>query len=77
MDHQTIFTAQVCVSDSVATLSPVAFKWRCGLVLEYPSSIRGWRIHDFPDEGHQPPRWVRQSIILAIFSRKLHKIEKY
>ena len=37
-----------------------------------------WNIQDFPEEGGgcQCQRGVRQPIILAIFSCKLHEIEK-
>ena len=35
-----------------------------------------WRIQDFPDGGHQPPRWERQPTILPSFYQKLHENER-
>ena len=35
-----------------------------------------WRIHDFPDDGRQPPGWGHQPIILTNYSRKLHDNER-
>ena len=43
----------------------------------YPSGFYQWRIQDFPEGGRQPQRLVRQPIILAISSWKLHEIEKH